>query len=159
VFGSDVPGRVEVGVQGEAALTAEEQGLRPTVGTMLMTALRTSLTGMARVDEGHAHPHGFRLVFDKGAKLGERPAVQSAIELVRGLRAVPNVLQVFQDDRSTGLDGIDDAAGKNMVAIAAETSLPAEQMASGTWDTTPRPRRAGNRTQRRCRKMDKRLSA
>lgn len=88
-----------------------------------MTAAGASLTGVTRVDEGHAYADGFRLVGDKTAQLCEAPAMQTAVESVRCLHPLADVGQVFQNDGPTRWDAVNDAAGEDVVAISSEACL------------------------------------
>src|SRR5262249_59664600 len=97
------------------------------IGAMLVAATRTSLTGMARVGENHAHTPGFGLVSDEGTQLREAPVVQPTALFPPGLDTVTDAGQVLQNDGAAGRNVLDNAASENMIAVPAEACLPATE--------------------------------
>ena len=89
-----------------------------------MTAFVTSPRSVARVDQFDARSDCLGLVSDKCFQLSERPGMQTPPLSFSGFNPFANIGEIFQNNRSAGLDGIDNTPGENVIAIAAESSLP-----------------------------------
>lgn len=98
-----------------------------------MTASGTHLRSVARVDKDCSNTSGFSFVADERPQLRKAPAVQSTTLFLSPFHAVANIGQIFHDDGSTRQNRINDAAGKNMIAIATKTSLLATEDLQSTF--------------------------
>lgn len=93
-----------------------------------MSALGARLRRVSGVDEGNANANCFSLVDDEGAKLGKTPTMQSPpVPLSAGLRLLADAGQVFQYNGCTRRNDVHNAAGDDVVAVAAETGLLATE--------------------------------
>ena len=129
VLGRDVAGRVEIGVEREAALATDERRLTAAVVAGSMPAGGAGLRGMGWIHEPHRYPNLLGLVPDEGLQLLERPSVQATgLPAVTDLDPSPDVLQVFEDDGAAGLHGDDDLLREDVVAVAPEAGLSAAHL-------------------------------
>lgn len=129
VLGRDVDRRVPVGVGLVAALAADEHASRTAVVAGSMPAGGAHLGGFARVNPAHRYASLLGLVLDKGAKLGERPTVQSAsLCAATSLGARANVSEVLHDDSPAWRTGLDNPFGENVVAVATKPRLSAAHL-------------------------------
>ena len=127
VFGPDIPGRVEVGVEREAARPATEQRLCLSVGPVGVSASRAGLAGLPWVDNDDPGAEPFRFVFDKGPQLLEAPAVEPPALFLAGLCSFADIGQVLQNDGCPGGSRGDDVFGEDVVAVAPESSLASRE--------------------------------
>src|SRR6266511_779948 len=83
------------------------------------------LTSVVGVRGGATAPNHHGLVPNKCFQLRERPGMDSALRLglAPRLRALPNVLEVFQYDRRSWLHRPNDLLGEHMIAVTAEAGL------------------------------------
>lgn len=127
MFGPDVPGSVKVGVEGKPARPTFKQGLRLTVGAMLVLTLATGLAGVPRIYQDDSHAFGFGLVDNERLQLGKTPSVQTPVEAMRSLASLADISQVLQHNRSARLDSFDDLLGEDVVAITTKAGLLATE--------------------------------
>jgi len=90
-----------------------------------MTAFRTTLGSVSRVDHHNPNTGGFSLVTDKLFKLGERPGMQAPPLSFSAFCVLSDVSQVFKDERSAGFDGLNYFLGEYVIAGTAESGLVA----------------------------------
>src|SRR6266852_7656620 len=107
---------------------------------MLMTTLRTGLTGMTGVNFDHLHTSLLGFVCDKVIELSKRPSMQSTLcrdilvmFATSNLARLSDVLEVFQNDRAPRSGVLDDTLAKDVVAISVETRLTLAQFLEMTF--------------------------
>jgi hypothetical protein len=111
---------VQIRVDAESTVSAVEIRLSGT-RTEMQTA-RTTFGGISRIDRSDFNACGSRLVFDKAAELGERPAMQMPGH--KSLGASANTCQIFQNDALPALFGVcDDALADAMVRVRDKSIL------------------------------------
>ena len=93
MVGSDVPGRIQVRVEGEAALLAAEVAPAGTVGLLSVPAPAALLAGVAGIDRGNSHAHQRRLVACEPEQAREGPRVQAPTLPLASLHAGTDVGQ------------------------------------------------------------------
>lgn len=125
---SDVPGRVQVGVQREAALSADKLALRTSVASRYVSAFVALLACVAWVTKVYADTPSECLVQQETFEPGKAPRVETTSLLLAGLHTISDIGQVFQDDGCAGLLGPDDALGEHMVTVFAETVEPSAEL-------------------------------
>ena len=129
MVGSDVPGRIQVRVEGEAALLAAEVAPAPAVGLLSVPAPAALLAGVAGVDRINNHTHQRRLVACEPEQASKGPRVQAPTLPLASLHAGTDVGQVLEDQRGAWLHGLDQALGQHVVTVPAETFLAARHLA------------------------------
>ena len=102
ILSRNIARRIEVSMQLEATGTTHKTATGTAVVAGSMPTAATHLRGMSRVNRNHRTTPIFGFVCDKGFQLRERPTMHAAagFGFALDLRAPPNVLEVFQDDRS-----------------------------------------------------------
>ncbi len=123
MVGSDVPGGMQVRVEGEAALLAAEVAPPRTVGLLPVPATAALLTGVAGGYRGHGPTHQRRLVAREG------PRVPAPTLPFAPLQACADVGQLLADQGRAGRHGLDQPLGQHVVAVPAETFLAAGHLA------------------------------
>jgi hypothetical protein len=138
VFLSNVVAGVEIGIEAVSTLwlSAFEEGLRPTIGAMLMPTTRTGLTGMPWVHFDHPNTACFRFVRNKGVQLSERPAMHASFVvslLALGFAAshhvgLSNVLEVLKSNGRACGGVLYDAFTQDMIVVFASPKLFARKL-------------------------------
>ena len=125
VLSRNVASGVQVSIEMIPTLPTFEDALGTAVGAGTMPTAATCLRGMSRVNRNHRTTPFLGFVPDKALELGERPGVHSALGFGTpfGLHSPSDVLEVFQHDRSSRLNSLNDLLGEYMIAVAAEASL------------------------------------
>ena len=95
---------------------------------MLIPTFRAHLARVARVNPLNGYPVGLPFIADEAIELGKRPTVQLAFRFAfADLGRLPNVGQVFQDNRTANGGGVHDLFAEGMIAISVETRLTLAQ--------------------------------
>jgi len=103
------------------------------IALVYVPAFRALAAGVSRVNDFARNPSSLGLVLHEGAKLAERPVVQTFPLLFSGLNLASYVRQVFQLNAKPGAfrSGYD-ALGNNVILMLLEPALPATQLAQTT---------------------------
>jgi hypothetical protein len=119
-----IASRIAVAVREDTTHRAAEPVPRPLAD---LTASRTGLRRVRRVDVAHGDPECRSLILDKGLQLAPGPAVQSRSHPFAHPDARADVGQVLQDDRAAaGADGLgNDACADLVVDVSYMPRLPA----------------------------------
>src|SRR5436853_317190 len=122
----DIASAIQVGIEMKTAFPTLEYALRTAVVAGDVSAAATSLRSVSRVNRNYPTTPFLGFVPDKSLDLSERPGVYSALGRTSPFRLHPltDVLEVFQNNRSSRLDRLNDLPGEHMIAVAAEASLP-----------------------------------
>ena len=124
---SYVVGAIKVGIESIATLTAFEKRLGATIRPMLIATFATRLRGVTRVNSLDANPTFLRLVDGEIIQLRKGPAMQTTPGIVlRGstyLRGFPNVGQVLEDNRCSGLGVLYYSLTQYVVCVPVESGL------------------------------------
>src|SRR5438045_1656723 len=107
-----------------------EKSLISPIRPMLITAPRTGLRSVARINRHHLHCGFLGFVGEEVPELAESPAMQPAtgFGFLLELGPVSKLGQVFYHDGCARGGPLHDAFGENMVAIPVESPLPARQL-------------------------------
>ena len=116
---ADILRSVEISVRRVRTFYAEEQALSRTIGLIDATARRAGSGGIAGVYEDDRDTCQPRLVFDKGAKLEERPRVLDASLCLTNSCPGADALQVFQGDAASGVFGLRNQLLGNAVVLVS----------------------------------------
>ncbi len=105
---------------------AEEETLRSTIGTMLMSTFGTHLGSVSWINLHYSYPACLGFVGQEAMQLGKRPAMQAAfvhhvLLAAPDLGSLTNVGEVFQNNGTARCSVVDKAFGEDMVVIS---SLP-----------------------------------
>lgn len=95
----DIHRRDVVGETRESADHAGENTLTRTIGLIDTPAARTGSTSISGVNQKYRNPFSSGFVFDKGAKLKERPAMQYGSLAATNRNPRADALQIFQSNR------------------------------------------------------------
>ena len=117
--------RIEVSMQLDATGTTDKTATGSAVVAGGMPTAATGLRGMSRVNRNHRTTPSLGFVQGKGFELGKRPAMHAAAGFgaLPDLRALPNVGQVFQHNRSARFDCRNDLLTQHMIVVAPEARL------------------------------------
>ena len=108
-FGSEITGRVQVGVQRVATCAALKDGLGLPVLALGMSTTTTTLTRMPGVFFDHLHSSQCRFVGDEVEQLRKRPAMHHPVDLARQLHPVTDAKEFLDVQYATmGRNTIDD---------------------------------------------------
>ena len=112
------------------AIYTEEFALRRTIGFIDMPTARTGARCVARINQNDRHANQLGLVFDKGAQLVERPAMQRCPLWLPSLYPRADALQIFEGDSLCGaLSLCNDAFGNDVVRVGGKALFFARQLA------------------------------
>ena len=109
--------------------TTNEPGLRRTVATVDVSALRATLACVARVNPDYLATNRLSLVFKKAFELGKRPPMKAAFRFPSVcLNSGSEVREIFNDNNRSGFDAAQYLLAKNVVAIASEPLAAARKV-------------------------------
>ena len=127
---SNILSGIEVCIQAVATLFTEEETLRTTIGTMLMSTFATGLARVARVDLDHSDTMCLCLVLDKRVQLGKAPTMQASLVVnvlvllaSAHLGGLSKVLEIFQDDSCPCGSVLYNAFAEDVVMVSASPKL------------------------------------
>ena len=122
VLPRDVSRGVEICVQFERASSTLENRLTASVGLFDMPAMAASLRCVSRVDAGNGASAFFGFVFQEATKTFEAPRMHAPSRSPASLfGSLANVLQILNDDHSSGLGAFDNLSREDVVAVSPET--------------------------------------
>ena len=104
--------------------------LTPSIAFLRMPTGKTSLAGVAGIDQYHGDPCPLRLIGQEGTQLGERPIALSGA-LLRTPNPCPraDARQFFQGDGALrALGGSNKTFAQNVVGVALKAALPTGQL-------------------------------
>lgn len=135
VFPGYISGGVEIRVKRKAASAADEKALVLAVGACCVSAFRTALACLPRIDSLDAATGRLGLIFEKGFELFVAPPMVSApLALTTLFGGGADAFEVFQYDHGPVAGHIHNPSGEDVVTIAPEPLLPmpdAPKMAPG----------------------------
>lgn len=125
VLGRNVSRGIQVGMQGEPALSALEHGARTAVVLCCVSTARALLRGMPGINPDHRTTAFFGFVLDELFDLSKGPSVDPPLGFGVPFCFNPssNVGQVFQNDGPSRGGCSDDLFGEDVVTVATEPFL------------------------------------
>jgi hypothetical protein len=126
---ADIVRRIQIGIQAIATLFAQKEGLRLTIGAMLMSTARASLGSMSRVDSFDPDTPFLRLIDQERLKLSKRPTMQSALcfAFLSDLARTADMFEILNHDGRAGEAVGNDALGEDVITVPVEASRLATQ--------------------------------
>ena len=123
----DVPGTIQVSIEGEMAFLAFEQALMLAVAFFNVPALGATLAGMLGVNLDHQASLCLRLVTEHELQPAKRPRVQHRPALLPQ-PAVPNPVQILHREDVAGTKSRDDLLADAMEHVADKAVFPAMKL-------------------------------
>jgi len=124
----DIDAGIIVSIQAVPTMLAKEETLSRTVRAVLMPALTTHLGCVSWVNLDHINPSCLSFIGQETMELSKAPTMEASLLVhvlvllaASDLRGLPNVGEVFQNNRAARCSVLDDALREDMIMV---TTLP-----------------------------------
>src|SRR5205085_11144137 len=125
---------IEVCIEAIATVTTQEETLRTTVVTSLMSTFATGLGRVSRVDFHDLDTSFLCFVEDEAIQLSKAPPVKTSLRVsflafaIANLRGCSNVGEIFQNESAARSGMLNNSLREDVIAIPVESHLLAGEV-------------------------------